>query len=80
LIKRYIQPGRKILHFCDTVLPGYLAGLSPDEINKSVLNHPPVAALGYALAALSKWRPRKGEKRLEKMETELMPSRVNVLQ
>ena len=66
LIRRYTQPKRKILHFCDTVLPGYLAGLSPDEISKSVLDLPPVAALGYALAVLNTWRPRKGEKRLEK--------------
>jgi len=29
-----------------------------------------VAALGYALAVLSTWRPRKGEKRPEKGETE----------
>jgi hypothetical protein len=79
LIKKYIQPGRKILHFCDTVLPGYLAGLSPDEISKSVLDHPPVAALGYALAALSTWRPRKGEKRSEKIETELMANGERIL-
>jgi hypothetical protein len=61
LIRRYTQPGKKILHFCDTTLPSYLAGLSLDEISKDVLNHPPVAALGYALAVLSTWRPRKGE-------------------
>ena len=79
LIKEYIQPGRKILHFCDTVLPGYLASLSPDEISKSVLEHPPVAALGYALAVLSTWRPRKGEKRSEKIETELMANDEPIL-
>ena len=68
LIKKYIQPGKKILHFCDTVLPGYLVGLSLDEISKGVLNHPPVAALGYTFAVLSTWRPRKGEKRQENKE------------
>jgi hypothetical protein len=70
LIKKFTQNGRKILHFCNTALPSYLLGLSPDEISKSVLDHPPVAALGYALAVLSTWRPRKGEKRPEKEETE----------
>jgi hypothetical protein len=72
LIRRYTQTGRKTLHFCDTTLPSYLAGLSPDEINENVFGHPPVAALGYALAVLSAWRPRKGEKRQEKPETEAM--------
>jgi hypothetical protein len=71
LIKKYTQPGKKILHFCNTALPSYLAGLSPEVISKSVLDHPPVAALGYALAVLNTWRPRKGGKRLEKEEREL---------
>jgi hypothetical protein len=70
LIKKYTQPGRKTLHFCDTAVPSYLTSLSPDEISKSVLDHPPVAALGYALAVLSTWKPRKGEKRQENGETE----------
>jgi hypothetical protein len=61
LIRRYTQPGRKVLHFCDTALPSYLVSLSIDEISKAVLDHPPVAALGYALAVLSTWRPRKRE-------------------
>jgi hypothetical protein len=59
LIRKYTQSGRKILHFCDTALPSYLIGLSLEEISKSVLDHPPVAALGYALAVLSTWKPRK---------------------
>jgi hypothetical protein len=70
LIEKYTQNGKKILHFCNTALPSYLLGLSPDELGKSVLDHPPVAALGYALAVLSTWKPRKGEKRPEKRETE----------
>ena len=37
LIKKYTQPGRKIVHFCDTILPSYLLGLSSDEISKNVL-------------------------------------------
>ncbi len=57
LIRKYTQFGRKILHFCDTVLPGYLMGLWPDEISKNILNHPPMAALGYALGVLSSWKP-----------------------
>lgn len=61
LIRRYTQPGRKVLHFCDTALPSYIVSLSTDEISKAVLDHPPVAALGYALAVLSTWRPRKRE-------------------
>jgi hypothetical protein len=72
LIRKYTQPGRKILHFCDTTLPSYLVGLSPEEISENVFGHPPVAALGYALAVLSTWRPRKGEKGPEKRETEIM--------
>ena len=79
LIRKYTQPGREILHFCDTALPGYLVGLSPDEINKSVLEHPPLAALGYALAVLSTWRPRKGEKGPEKRETEVLTKYERVL-
>jgi hypothetical protein len=62
LIKDYTKPGEGILHFCDTALPGYLRDLPPDGISKNILEHPPVAALGYALAVLSTWRPRKGEK------------------
>jgi hypothetical protein len=61
LIRKYTQPGRKTLHFCNTGLPSYLMGLWPDEINKNVLDHTPVAALGYALAVLSTWKPRKRE-------------------
>jgi hypothetical protein len=59
LIRKYTQPGRKTLHFCNTGLPGYLMGLWPDEIDKNVLDHPPIAALAYALAVLSTWKPRK---------------------
>jgi hypothetical protein len=59
LIRKYTQPGRKTLHFCNTGLPGYLMGLWPDEIDKNVLDHPPVAALAYALAVLNTWKPRK---------------------
>lgn len=70
LIRAYTQTGRKSLHFCDTTLPSYLGGLPPDEINENVFGHPPLAALGYALAVLSAWRPRKGEKRQEKGGTE----------
>lgn len=59
LIRKYTQPGRKILHFCNTALPSYLMSLWPDEITKNVLDHPPIAALAYALAVLSTWKPRK---------------------
>ena len=71
LIKKYTDPARKILHFCDTTIPCYLLSLFPEERSKRVLDHPPVAALGYALAVLNRWRPRKGEKQPEKGETEL---------
>jgi hypothetical protein len=63
LIRTYTQPGRRILHFRNTTLPGYLATVSPGELTDTLLGHPPIAALGYAMAALSTWRPRKGEKR-----------------
>lgn len=69
LIKTYTQPGRRILHFRNTTLPGYLASVSLSGINDTVLDHPPIAALGYAMAALSTWRPRKGVKRSGKEET-----------
>jgi len=59
LIRKYTHPGRKTLHFCSTALPSYLMGLWPDEIDKNALEHTPVAALGYALAALNTWKPRK---------------------
>ena len=61
LIRKYAQSGRKILHFCDTTLPGYLMGLLREEISKNILNHPPIAALGYALGVLSTWKPRRRE-------------------
>jgi hypothetical protein len=31
------------------------------EISENILNHPPVAALGYALGVLSTWKPRRKE-------------------
>lgn len=69
LIRTYTQPGRRILHFRNTTLPGYLASVSLGEITGTILDHPPIAALSYAIAALSTWRPRKGEKRSGKEET-----------
>lgn len=59
LIRKYTQSGRKILHFCNTSLPSYLKGLWPGEISNNIFDYPPVAALGYALAVLSTWKPRK---------------------
>jgi hypothetical protein len=79
LIRKYTQPGRQALHFCDTALPSYLLGLSLGEISENVLDHPPVAALGYALAVLSTWRPRKGEKGPEKREMEIKAKGEHVL-
>jgi hypothetical protein len=61
LIRKYIQPRKKILHFCDTALPSYLMALWSDEVSKNVLDHSPIAALGYALAVLSTWKPWKRE-------------------
>jgi len=61
LIRKYTQPGKKILHFCNTALPSYLMGLCTEEISRNILGHPPIAALGYALAVLSSWKPRKRE-------------------
>jgi hypothetical protein len=61
LIREYTQSGRKILHFRDTALPGYLMGLLREEISKNILDHPPIAALGYVLGVLSTWKPRKRE-------------------
>ncbi len=61
LMRRYAQSGREILHFRDTVLPGYLMGLLREEISKNILDHPPIAALGYALGVLSSWKPRGRE-------------------
>jgi hypothetical protein len=59
LIRKYTQAGRNILHFCDTALPTYLMSLFGNKIGEIGLDHPPVAALGYALAVLSSWKPRK---------------------
>lgn len=61
LIRKYTQPRKKILHFCDTALPSYLMALWSDEASKNVLDHSPIAALGYALAVLSTWKPWKRE-------------------
>ena len=60
LIRKYIQSGGKILHFCDTGLPGRLMGLLR-EISENILDHPPIAALGYTLGVLSTWKPRRRE-------------------
>ena len=61
LIRKYTQPGINILHFCDTSLPSYLMDLLSNGITETVLARPPVAALGYALAVLSTWKPRRRE-------------------
>ncbi len=71
LLRTYTQPGRRILHFRNTTLPGYLASLSLHKVNETVLDHPPIAALAYAMAVLTTWRPRKGEKRSRKEEAEM---------
>jgi hypothetical protein len=68
LIRTYARPGRRILHFRNTTLPGFLAVVSADGTSETILDHPPIAALSYAVAALSTWKPRKGEKRLQKEE------------
>ena len=60
LIRKYIQSGRKILHFCDTGFPGCLMGLLR-EISGNILDHPPIAAVGYALGALTSWKPLRRE-------------------
>lgn len=60
LIRKYIQSGRKILHFCDTRLPSYLMGLLR-QVSENILDHPPIAALGYTLGVLSTWKPRGRE-------------------
>jgi hypothetical protein len=61
LIRKYTRPGSKILHFCNTALPSYLMGFCPEEISENFLQHPPIAALGYALAVLSTWKSGKRE-------------------
>ena len=58
LIKAYTRSGKGTLHFCDTVLPRYLLNHFEGK-GKDILAHPPLAALGYALAVLSTWRPRR---------------------
>ncbi len=68
LIRTYARPGRRILHFRNTTLPGFLASVSVCGITDTVLDYAPIAALSYAVAALSTWKPRKGEKRLRKEE------------
>jgi hypothetical protein len=72
LIKKYTQPRKKILHFCDTALPSYLMGLWSDEVSKNVLDHSPIAALGYALAVLSTWKPRKRETELKAKNEQIL--------
>ena len=72
LIREYTQSGRKILHFRDTALPGYLMGLLREETSKNILDHPPIAALGYALGVLGTWKPRK-------RETEMKPKYEHIL-
>jgi hypothetical protein len=72
LITKYIQPGRKTLHFCNTALPSYLLGLWPHEISENALGHAPVAALGYALAVLSTWKPRKRARELKAKDEHIL--------
>ncbi len=59
LIRKYAQSGREILHFRNTAFPGHLMGLLREVISKNILDHAPIAALGYALGVLSAWKPRR---------------------
>jgi hypothetical protein len=53
LITELTQIGQKILHFGeDSQLRTVLRNLSPDRLGANVAEYPPIAALGYALAAL----------------------------
>ena len=58
LLRRYTHPGEEILHFSDTSLPAYLWRLFNTGGADRALDHPPVAALAYALAVLSTWKPK----------------------
>jgi hypothetical protein len=66
LIRKLTRPGRKILHFGEeSSLPGYLLGASLEEVNKATaLDHPCVAALGYAVSALHSWRPQNTRRQI----------------
>jgi hypothetical protein len=53
LIRSLLKSTHKVLHFVEgSILPGYLQALPPEEMMKPAPEHPPVAALGYAVAYL----------------------------
>ena len=54
VIKEHLKQDKKILHFGEeSILPGYLLELSPEEAVKgSVYDHPAIAALGYVVSYL----------------------------
>jgi len=61
LIRKYLRPNRKLLHFGPgSIFPGYLLNFSTEEAAKAKpADHPPIAALGLILSVLRTWRPRK---------------------
>jgi hypothetical protein len=62
VIKEFLKGNRKILHFREgSKLPGYLAEMGPETLNRNPEEYPPIAALGYALAELFENPPEEDE-------------------
>ena len=58
IIKKYLATNRKILHFGqESKLPGYLAQVGLEDMLTNPAELPPIAALGYVLAYLERYKP-----------------------
>jgi hypothetical protein len=58
IIKKHLAVNRKILHFGEgSKLPGILAQVGPGDMLKNPAELPPIAALGYTLTYLERYKP-----------------------
>jgi hypothetical protein len=63
LFRTLTKEERKVLHFNNhEMIRGYLNGLPPEEFSKPAKEHPPAAALGYAITYLDQNKPVKQRK------------------
>ncbi len=63
LFRTLTKEERKVLHFNNhEMVRGYLSSLPPEEFNKPAKEHPPAAALGYAITYLDQNKPAKQRK------------------
>ncbi|MFC1888953.1 hypothetical protein ACFL4G_04270 [Thermodesulfobacteriota bacterium] len=60
MIKKHLHPSRKALHFGESRIKSYLAEFPMEEFTSAgASDYPAIAALGYAVSALSIYPPRQ---------------------